>query len=53
MPTKYMMNFRLIKNITEDFQALQQALIKFSKDPMCTYELLDDGDMIKKKSVVV
>jgi len=53
MPVKYLMNFRLIKNLSEDFEFVKQALIKFSKDAMCTYELLEDGDMIKKKSIVV
>lgn len=47
------MNFRLIKNMVDDFEDVKKALIKFEKDAMCTYQLLDDGDSIKKKSVVV
>lgn len=53
MPTKYLMNFRLIKNISEDFEMVKSSLVKFEKDPMCTYELFDGGELIKKKSVIV
>lgn len=51
MPVRSLLNFNIISNVTKDFDELFAALKKFEDSPMCTYELLDEHKLIRKKGL--